>query len=394
MSAAGEGRTLRIGIAGLGQAGSALVPAVHRNPRLAITAVADPNAAGVAAFVKRYRSEGYRSIEAMCESDAVDLVYVATPTHLHAAHVMTTLAHGKHVIVEKPMALTLAEADAMITEAGTRGRQLVVGHSQSFEPPVRAMRGLVRAGALGPLRMMNTWYYTDWLYRPRAAAELDTALGGGVVFRQGAHQADMLRWIGGGMVRSVRAATGAWDPERPTEGSLAMFLDFEAGTIATAVFSGYDHFHSREMTGGIGEDGRARSAAAGGARTALRAAAAGEGELELKRSLGFGTAVPPAAEHASFYGVTVVSCERGDVRQSPGGLHVYGDEAEWEIAVPPIPNGRDVLLEEAYAAVVQERAPAHGGAWAKANLEACLAVLESARTRREVRLQHQVPTPD
>src|SRR5438105_864069 len=117
------------------------------------------------------------------------------------------------------------------------------------------MRELVRGGELGPLQMMHTWYYNDWLYRPRLPEELDTALGGGVTFRQGAHQFDILRLLGGGLVRSVRAATGVWDPSRPTEGSHTAFLDFENGVVATAVYNGYDHFHTSELTYGIGAAG-------------------------------------------------------------------------------------------------------------------------------------------
>src|SRR5207244_9620607 len=105
---------LRIGIAGLGQAGRMLAPAIRRHPHAAITAVADPHAAAREAFTREQPAEAYADIEALCASPNVDLIYVATPTHLHGGHVCTALAHGKHVIVEKPMALTLAEATEMI----------------------------------------------------------------------------------------------------------------------------------------------------------------------------------------------------------------------------------------------------------------------------------------
>jgi len=389
--------TLRVGIAGLGQAGSAIVPAMLRHPHAAVTAVADPRPELVEAFARDHDVARHAGVESLCASADVDLVYVGTPTQLHATHAQMAAAHGKHVIVEKPMALSLAEADAMTAEAERRGVHLIVGHSQSFEPPIRAMRELVQGGSLGRMTMAHTWFYGDWLYRPRTPAELDTSRGGGVVFRQGAHQADILRWIGGGMVRSVRAVTGAWDPARPAEGNHTIFLDFADGAAATAVYSGYDHLPGRELTFGIGEDGRrARTSVPGRARAAL-IAAAGDGEVVLKRALGFGgrrRAAPRVRRQASFYGLTVVSCEGGDIRQVPGGLRVYGDSGSWDVPIPPTPTGRDLLLDEAYEAVANSRTPAHGGAWGKANLEVCLAALESARTRREVLLAHQVPTPD
>lgn len=391
----GSAPILRIGIAGLGQAGAALVPAILRDPRCAITAVCDARREAVAAFARDYPAEAHADIKSLCASSAVDLIYIATPTHLHASHALLAAAHGKHVMVEKPMALTLGEADGMIGAAARRGVHLIVGHSQSFEPPVRAMRDLVDGGTLGALRMMHTWSYTDWLYRPRAPAELDGERGGGVLFRQGAHQVDLLRWVGGGLVRSVRAATGAWDAARPAPGSHTLFLDFAGGAVATAVYSGYDHLLSTELTFGVGEDGReAGPRPHGGARAAFADGGPG-GEARRKQALGYdgarqSTDPPP---HASFYGLTVLSCDRGDVRQTPEGLRVYGDTAQWDIPVPPLPTGRDVLLDEAYEAVVSDRPPPHGGAWGKANLEVCLAAVESTRTRREVTLHHQVATP-
>src|SRR5215218_5217608 len=120
---------------------------------------------------------------------------------------------------------------------------------------MRAIIVVVLCGALVRLRMISGWYFNDWLYRPRLPAELDTAMGGGVVFRQGAHHFDITRLIGGGMLRSVRATTGVWDPRRPTEGSYSAFLEFEGGATANLVYSGYDHFQSVELTGGQTEGG-------------------------------------------------------------------------------------------------------------------------------------------
>ena len=121
---------------------------------------------------------------------------------------------------------------------------MIVGQSQSYEPPIQAIRGIVQSGQLGRLGMINGWYFNDWLYRPRLPAEMDTRQGGGVVFRQGAHHFDVARLIGGGLVRSVRASVGVWDPARPTEGAYTAFLEFDDGAAAALSYSGYDHFSS------------------------------------------------------------------------------------------------------------------------------------------------------
>jgi phthalate 4,5-cis-dihydrodiol dehydrogenase len=392
--------SIRFAIAGLGTAGCMMLPALLKHPDIEIRAAADVAPEPLEQFRHDFQAEVYRSVADLCQSPNVDAIYIATPTHLHTEHALLALEQRKHVVLEKPMALTLDDADLMIQTADRTGAQLVVGHSHSFERPIRQMRDIVRSGELGRLRMMHNWYFTDWIYRPRNPGELNTALGGGVTFRQGSHQFDLLRLIGGGLVRSVRAMTGVWDEERPTEGSHVVYLEFEDGTPATAVYSGYDRFHTAELTFGIGEQGqRVNMSAYGRARSALQAAGGAEAEAALKRtSSQYGgprsrqSAEP--ARHPPFYGLTLVSCEKGDIRQSADGLTIYAEDGKREIPLPTDETGRDAVVRELYEAIIHDRPPLHSGRWGKANLEVCLAVLESASARHEIRLSHQVPTLD
>src|SRR5207248_6347589 len=85
------------------------------------------------------------------------------------------------------------------------------------------------------------------------AQELALELGGGVVFRQGPHQIDIVRLLGGGLVRSVRAQTGQLMPERSAPGNFMAFLEFEDGTPATVIYNGYGYFDTSEFMGGYGE---------------------------------------------------------------------------------------------------------------------------------------------
>jgi phthalate 4,5-cis-dihydrodiol dehydrogenase len=382
----GEG-PLRVGILGLGLAGQRLIPAIGRTPDAQLAAVADIDQETLATVATGTSARPHATASALFADPNVELVYIATPTPLHEGHVLAAIEHGKHVIVEKPMAIHLDAAQRMIDAAERARVMLMVGHSQSYEPPIRAMRELVAGGSLGALTMINTWYYTDWLYRPRLPAELDTRMGGGVVFRQGAHQVDLIRWIGGGMLRSVRATTSSSDPARPTEGSHTMFLEFESGASATAVFSGYDYFHTHQLTG-VGEDGRPPSARPGSAR---RAAASSANDAARKRSRPPISQEPPP--HASMYGLTIVSCERGDIREVPVGLEVSAADGQRFIPVPAIRDGRDFMLREAVTAIRNGTTPANAGRWAMATLEVCLAALESARTHREITLHQQVTSP-
>ena len=122
----------------------------------------------------------------------------------------------------------------LIDAARRAGVHLVVGHSHSFDAPVVRLRALSRAAISARVRMINAINYTDYLYRPRRPEELDTAQGGGAVFNQAAHQVDIVRLVGGGRVASVRAATGAWDPARPTEGAYAALLTFDGRRLRLA----------------------------------------------------------------------------------------------------------------------------------------------------------------
>src|SRR5205085_2440445 len=123
----------------------------------------------------------------------IDAVWIATPNQFHAPLAIQAAEHKKHVIVSKPMAVTLDECKAMIAAADKNGVKLMAGHTQGILPGIRKMAALVRSGEYGPLEMINSWNYTPWIYRPRLPQELDEKTGGGVVFRQSPHHIDMVR---------------------------------------------------------------------------------------------------------------------------------------------------------------------------------------------------------
>ena len=228
---------IRIGVIGLGRAFTLMVPTFQRERRVQLVAAADPDEAARRRFVSDFGGKAHADAEALCADPDVEAVYIATPHQMHAEHVCLAASHGKHVLVEKPMAITLEECQRMVAASEAAGIHLIVGHSHSFDAPVRQARELIASGAYGAVRMMTASYFTDFLYRPRRPEELDTARGGGVVFNQAAHQMDILRLLGGGKIRTVRAMTGAWDPARPTEGAYSALLGFENGAFATAVFA-------------------------------------------------------------------------------------------------------------------------------------------------------------
>jgi phthalate 4,5-cis-dihydrodiol dehydrogenase len=238
--------------------------------------------------------------------------------------------------------------------------------------------------------MIHALNYTDYLYRPRRPEELDTSQGGGALFNQAAHQVDIVRLLGGGLVKSVRAATGTWDAARPTEGAYSALLTFENGAFASLTYNGYGHFDSDEFSGWIGEMGQTKQPHA---RRPQRFANADE-EAAAKNARNYGGAnwQEPAAQTLAHqhFGTIILSCERADLRPLPDGVMIYQNgAARLDPLLPPqIP--RSEVIDELYAAVVDGKPPLHDGAWAMATLEVCLAMLQSAREGRDVAARHQV----
>lgn len=382
-------RKLKVGAVGLGRAFALMAPTL-RDPRIEMVAAADPRPEARRQFEQDFRGQAFGTIQELCKSDA-EALYIATPHQHHADQAVAACEAGKHVLVEKPMALTLADCQRM-TQAAERNRvHLVVGHSHSFDAPIARTRELIASGAYGPVRMISALNYTDYLYRPRRPEELDTARGGGAVYNQAAHQVDVARLLGGGLVESVRALTGAWDPSRPTEGAFACLLRFTGGAFASLAYSGYAHFDSDELMGWIGEGGQKKDAAAyGGARRALRG---DEAALKAASNYGGPAFKARAAEHHPHFGPLVVSCEKADLRPLPDGVMIYSDDEKRldPLAAPRIP--RAGVIDELYAAVVDGKPPLHDGRWATATTEVLLAMLASARSGADVFLKHQVPVP-
>jgi phthalate 4,5-cis-dihydrodiol dehydrogenase len=247
--------------------------------------------------------------------------------------------------------------------------------------------------------MITALNFTDYLYRPRRPEELDSAQGGGAVFSQAPHHADIVRLLGGGRVRTVRAATGNWDPRRPTEGAYSAFLTFAEGASATMTYSGYGHFDSDELLGWVGEMGHARSPEEYGAgRRMLATVATPAEEAALKNTRAYGVArsggpgAKPAANPVGYnhFGMFVVSCEHADLRPMPDGVMVYADERRWLEPLPAVTVPRAEVVDELLAVVREGQAPLHSAEWGMATVEVCLAILESARTGSEVPLRHQV----
>ena len=391
-------RELRIGVLGLGRAFTLMLPTFTADPRVRMVAAFDPRSEATARFAAEFGATIHSGAESLCADPAVDVVYVASPVEHHAAHVAAAAARGKHALVEKPMAGSLAECRSMVEAAERAGVRLVVGHSHSFDRPILRTRELIASGAYGAPRMIAAQYYTDFLYRLRRPAELDPEQGGGVILNQGAHQIDIVRLLAGGRATSVRALAGRWDPARPVDGAYAALVNFADGVFASLLYGGYAHFDGDELCGDVTELGQPRDPNHyGAARRRMGSLAARSDEVAAKAARNYGgpTQVSYASDNLSHqhFGLVVVSCERADLRPLPNGVMIYADAEAKLDPLPPPRIPRVEVIDELCEAVLDGKPTLHDGRWGMATLEVCLAMVASARENRDIPLEHQVAVP-
>lgn len=406
-------RQLGLGFVGLGQAVSLIL---RRKEELAglpyrIVAAAErpERAAALKTFENEFGGRGYTSVEDLCRDPDVDVLYIATLPEIRLEQVRVAAEHGKHVVVEKPMATDLAEAREMIEVADAAGIRLLAGHTHSFDAPIVAMEELVRAGEIGQLLSILSFNYNDFNIRPWPTRELVATHG--PIYNQGPHQVDIVRQLGGGLVESVRAST-FWDDVRGCEGGYTCHLTFEGGASASLVFDARGYFDTTELFGWVGEGGQrrdpetSRRMRASFMETAAGSAEDLERQLEAQKEVGRYGAEGVSDEalarfgysraetpYQPFFGYTLVSGSAGVIRQSRTGLVVYGPDGPVERPIEHQLKGRAAELSELYDAITEDRPVRHDGHWGLATLEVCLAIVQSAAENRELRMQHQVSMP-
>jgi len=376
-----------LGVIGLGRALVLSLPALASNPRFRLVAATDPRMEAVSRFADEFGARAHANLAALIGDPGVDAVYIASPHKFHADQAIAALDAGKHVLVEKPMAIELADCDTMAEAARRAGRVLMVGPSHGFDGPVLRAADLIASDRFGAPRMITALNYTDFLYRPRRPEELDTSAGGGVVFSQAAHQIDIVRRLACGReALSVRAATGEWDAARPSEGAYNALITFERGLSASLVYSGYARFDSDELEGWVSEFGQAKDPASHERTRRKLAAIAPDDEALAKRERTYGggavnaAGVPPFNEH---FGFVLVSCERADIRLTPAGLSIYEDgQHRFEPLAPPAAAQANAFA--AFANAIGGAMPEQDGAWGAETVRWCHALLRSSRENREI----------
>ncbi len=231
--------TVRVGLVGSGFVSAIHAEALRRIPGAEILAVASPTANHAERFACEHGiPHHYTDYRALYDLKEIDLVILGLPNDRHADATVLAAQAGKHVVVEKPMAPSLAECDRMIEACDHAGVILGYAEELCFAPKYVRLKQLVDEGALGKIHLVKQSEKHDG---PHAAWFFDTSKsGGGVTFDMGCHAIEFFRWILGGLgkatIAGVYARMGTFVHGDKTNGDdeAVLILDFEGGAIGLA----------------------------------------------------------------------------------------------------------------------------------------------------------------
>ena len=348
-SATGHG----FGIIGAGVIGAVHAEAIGMVPGARLVAVTDVVPERAKELAGRYGCPAEPDLGALLARPDVEVVSVCVPSGLHAEVGTQAVAAGKHLVIEKPIDVTLDAADRLIGAARAAGVVMTVISQHRFDTGLDELRRLLDSGALGALVLGESstkWYRTQGYY-DSAAWRGTWALDGGSLMNQGIHYVDLLRWCMGPVTEvTAICATQAHQVEvEDTALAIVRFASGALGTIvsSTAVYPGFSQRLEITGTGGtvVVEDGRI-------VRRALRAGPPGPGEPGEPGGPDRQAAAPAA-----------------DAAAHPGGID---------------PASHAAQIADLLRAIEQGRQPSVTAESARDTLEIVCAVYGSARDGRTV----------
>ena len=235
--AEGAERRVRFGIIGCGRIGRWHAISLHAVPGAELVAVSDLERRAREQLARRFGSRAYETPEALLETREVDVVSICTPPASHASLIEAAALAGKHVMVEKPLALSLEEADRAICACVREGVQLGVAHQQRARSATIALREMTAAGAFGEARIaaaVHAWH-RPLEQRARDGWRGQSGAGGDVLLDQAVHAIDLLVWFLG----APAWVAGAAGEEARTERSetVVATVGFENGALAVLAAS-------------------------------------------------------------------------------------------------------------------------------------------------------------
>ena len=228
--------TVRVGLVGSQFISSIHAESLNRCAAAELLAVASPSPGHAKTFAGRWHiPHHYTDVRRMLEMPELDMIVVGAPNHAHCEIAVDAFAAGKHVVMEKPLALNLAEADRMIAAARRANRKLMYAEELCFAPKYVRLKALLDDGALGAPTLIKQSERHDG---PHADHFWDTARsGGGVTMDMGCHAVQFFRWmLNGARITSVYAqmSTQVHGGRTLGDDNALIILEFENGTVCLA----------------------------------------------------------------------------------------------------------------------------------------------------------------
>jgi xylose dehydrogenase (NAD/NADP) len=198
-----ENRKIRWGVLGYARiARESVIPAILRSRNSEFYALASRDDAKLAACRERYPTvvQSYRGYEELLRDPQVDAVYIPLPNSLHREWALKAAAQGKHVLCEKPLGLTAAEAREMIAECQVRGVWLMEAFMYRYNSRTRLVREILRSGVLGEIKHVNSTF--RFLLANPASIKLKPELGGGALYDIGCYPVNFIGMVADEMARA------------------------------------------------------------------------------------------------------------------------------------------------------------------------------------------------
>ena len=336
---------LRFGLIGCGRVAPRHAESLLSLPGAQLVAVADVRESRAERFAAQYHAAAHTDYHALLARQDVDVVNICTPSGLHAEMAVEAMQAGKHVIVEKPIALTLHDADRMIGAARVYGVKLCVVLQNRYNPPMQDLKQVVESGMLGRLLLGNA---TVRWYRPQEYYEDGWhgtwAMDGGALMNQSIHHIDALQWLLG-RPESVFAYSATLAHRMEAEDIGVASIRFHGGTLG--VVEGSTVTYPENLEGSVAVFGERGSLKVGGTALNRKVLWKVAGELEHEKELLTREQVDPPS--------------------------VYG-------------TSHRAVIADMIEAILVNRAPKTDGREAKKSLALVLAMYESARTGQPVNL--------
>ena len=230
---------IKVGIIGAGAFGEQHAQAIAGVNGVNVVAASRRNITALAEFNSRFGGRGYADYRDLLDDKEVDAVVIATPHQTHTSVVEAAAQAGKHILLEKPMALTLDECDHIVRWAKEAGIKLMLGHTGHFIPALQSAKKLLESGEMGEVVYGVATKSKQWMNPDSREWHLDRAQGGGLWLTIGVHALDKLTWLIGAPVEKVSAQMQTRFHDQQADDTGVALLRYANGATGTAVAIGF-----------------------------------------------------------------------------------------------------------------------------------------------------------